>query len=70
LSPRQKHPAPVCRHSAYRQAFEWLDEALQKQSAVCNAEKINMVRLAMFGVVAESENPDAANIRESCPNER
>jgi len=47
----QKHPHPVVRNPAYRQAFQRLDEALEKNSKFSNAEKIRRMRAEYFADV-------------------
>jgi tetrahydromethanopterin S-methyltransferase subunit G len=48
-----KHPRPVVRNPAYRQAFQRLDESLEENSGFSNAEKIRLMRQAMFADVDE-----------------
>jgi hypothetical protein len=49
----QKHPHPVVRNPAYREAFQRLDESLEENSGFSNAEKIRLMRQAMFADVDE-----------------
>jgi len=41
----------IVRNPAYRQAFERLDESLEQNSGFSNAEKIRLMRRAMFADV-------------------
>jgi len=41
----------MVRNPAYRQAFQRLDESLEQNSGFSNAEKIRLMRLAMFADV-------------------
>jgi hypothetical protein len=51
MSRRQKSPPHRPQNPAYRQAFEWLDEALEENTPSNNYEKIRLMRLAMFADV-------------------
>jgi hypothetical protein len=53
MNRRQKLPRHRPQNPAYRQAFERLDEALEENTQSDNTEKIQMLRLAMFGDVDE-----------------
>jgi len=53
MNRRPKHPRPVVRNRAWRQAFQRLDEALARNSGFSNAETIRLMRLAMFADVDE-----------------
>ncbi len=44
---------PIVRNPAYRQAFQRLDESLEQNSGFSNAEKIRLMRQAMFADVDE-----------------
>jgi hypothetical protein len=57
MNRRQTPPPLAIRNPAYRRAVQRLEEALAKNSVSYNAEKINLVRQALFGVVAESPSP-------------
>ena len=46
-----KSTRPVARNAAYRQAFERLDAALEKNTPWDNSEKIRLMRLAAFADV-------------------
>jgi hypothetical protein len=63
---RQKPPPHIVRNPAYRDAFQRLDKALddwsQQHSAFSNAEKINMLRRAMFGDVDALEKSGTVNL--------
>jgi hypothetical protein len=63
---RQKPPPHIVRNPAYRDAFQRLDKALddwsEQHSAFSNAEKIDLVRLRLFGVVAGSEESATVNL--------
>jgi hypothetical protein len=54
MNRRRKPPPLAIRNPAYRRAVQRLEEALAKSSAAYNAENINLLRQALFGVVAES----------------
>jgi hypothetical protein len=45
----KKTARPAGRNAAYGQAFEWLDAALAKNSRSNNIEKIQRLRMAVFG---------------------
>jgi hypothetical protein len=47
-----KSAHPVIRLPAYRPAFERLDAALAKNSRFSDIEKIQMARIALFGLEA------------------
>jgi hypothetical protein len=49
----QKHSPLIVRNRAYRQAFERLDEALDKNALSSNAEKIAAMRATYFADVDE-----------------
>jgi hypothetical protein len=49
----QQHPRPVVRNPAYRQAFQRLDEALEQNTCMSQAETIAAVRKAYFADVEE-----------------
>jgi len=49
----QKQPSPIVRNPAYREAFQRLDESLEQNSGFSNAEKIRLMRKAMFADVDE-----------------
>lgn len=49
MNRRQKPPRPFVRSSAYRQAFDRLDEALEQNSGFSNAERIQRLGRQMFG---------------------
>ena len=51
MNPFQRHPSPIVRNPAYRQAFQRLDESLERNSSFSNAEKIRLMRKAMFADV-------------------
>ncbi|MGA2242877.1 MAG: hypothetical protein ABSH11_12700 [Verrucomicrobiota bacterium] len=51
MNGHQKHPHLNVRNLAYRQAFQRLDESLEQNSGFSNAEKIRLMRLAMFADV-------------------
>ena len=51
MNRHQKHPRMIVRNPAYRQAFERLDESLEQNSGFSNAEKIRLMRRAMFADV-------------------
>ena len=44
---------PIVRNPAFRQAFQRLDESLEQNSDFSNAEKIRLMRQAMFADVDE-----------------
>jgi tetrahydromethanopterin S-methyltransferase subunit G len=46
---------PMVRNPAYREAFQRLDESLEQNSGFSNAEKIRLMRQAMFADVDELE---------------
>lgn len=46
-----KSPPPRLKNPAYRQAFERLDAALEKNTPHDNSHKIRLLRMAMFGDV-------------------
>jgi hypothetical protein len=46
---------PMARNPAYREAFQRLDESLEQNSGFSNAEKIRLMRQAMFADVDELE---------------
>jgi hypothetical protein len=54
MNRHQKPPPLAIRNPACRRAVQRLEEALARHSAYYNAEKINLLRQALFGVVAES----------------
>lgn len=49
---------------AYRQAFERLDEALEKNTVSDNSHKIRLLRLAMFGDVDKLQSSGMVEIPE------
>ena len=49
----QKHSRPIVRDPAWRPALQRLDEALERASDGSNAEKIRLLRVAMFADVDE-----------------
>jgi hypothetical protein len=49
MNRHQKHPHLIVRNPAYRQAFERLDEALEKNTQPENSEKIQLLGRLMFG---------------------
>ena len=49
---RQKSPQPRPKNAAYRPAFARLDTALAENTRCDNSEKIQLMRLALFGDVA------------------
>jgi hypothetical protein len=51
MNRRQKSPPPRIKTPAYRQAFERLDAALEKNTLSDNYEKIRLMRIALFGDV-------------------
>ena len=51
MNRHQKSPPFNVRNPAYRQAFQRLDEALEQNSSFSNAEKIRLMRRAMFADV-------------------
>jgi hypothetical protein len=51
MNHHQKHRHVNIRNPAYRQAFQRLDESLQQNSGFSNAEKIRLMRQAMFADV-------------------
>jgi hypothetical protein len=53
MNRRQKSPPPRLKNPAYRPAFEKLDEALAENTPCNNYEKIQLMRLALFGDVAK-----------------
>jgi hypothetical protein len=60
MNHRQKFPQ--CRARNYRQAFEKLDRALKKNTSSNNNAKINLTRLALFGVADEPEQSSGPKI--------
>ncbi len=46
---------PMVRNAAYREAFQRLDESLEQNSGFSNAEKIRLMRQALFADVDELE---------------
>jgi hypothetical protein len=48
MNRHQKPPRLVVRDPAHRKAFQRLDESLEKNSGSSNAEKIKLLRQAMF----------------------
>jgi tetrahydromethanopterin S-methyltransferase subunit G len=55
LNRHQKQPRLVVRYPAYRQAFQRLDESLERNSDFSNAERIRLMRRTMFADVDELE---------------
>jgi hypothetical protein len=55
MNPCQKHPSPIIRNRAYRQALERLDVALDQNTPSNNAEKIAAMRRAYFADVDAME---------------
>ena len=53
---------PIVRNPAYRQAFQRLDESLEQNSGFSNAEKIRLMRQAMFADVDELEKSGRINL--------
>jgi tetrahydromethanopterin S-methyltransferase subunit G len=51
MNRHQQHPRLFVRNPAYRQAFQRLDESLEQNSGFSNAEKIRLMRQAMFADV-------------------
>jgi hypothetical protein len=51
MNSRQKPPPLRPKNPAYRQAFERLDAALEKNTTLDNYEKIRRMRLALFADV-------------------
>jgi hypothetical protein len=51
----KKTPSPRCKALAYRQAFERLNAAMEKNTVCDNREIIRRLRLAMFADVDELE---------------
>jgi hypothetical protein len=51
MNQNRKHPHLTVRNPAYRQAFQRLDESLEQNSGFSNAEKIRLMRQAMFASV-------------------
>jgi hypothetical protein len=51
MNRHQKPLRPMVRDLAYRQAFQRLDESLEENSGFSNAEKIKLLRQAMFADV-------------------
>ena len=47
----------MVRAPGYRKAFQRLEEALAKSSALSGTERLDLVRLRLFGVLAGSEEP-------------
>ncbi len=55
---RQKRPPPTIRHPAWRRAIQSLNEALERNSDPDdNSRKIDLLRLALFGVADECCEP-------------
>ena len=51
MNRHQKPLRPMVRDLAYRQAFQRLDASLEENSGFSNAEKIKLLRQAMFADV-------------------
>ena len=58
----KKHPHLIVRNPAYRQAFQRLEDSLARTSEDSNFEKIDLLRLALFGVVAEPQQSGTVKI--------
>ena len=65
MNRHQKPLPPVVRAHAYRQAFQRLDEALARSFAVFEAEKVDLLRLRLFGVLAGSDESGTVTPPES-----
>ena len=48
-----KNPQLIVRNPAYRRAFQRLDEALEENASVSNAERIELMHRAYFADVDE-----------------
>jgi hypothetical protein len=57
MNRHQKPLRLVVRPHAYRQALQRLDEALAKSSVLSDTERIDLLRLRLFGVLAGSDEP-------------
>jgi hypothetical protein len=55
MNRHHNHPHRVARNPSYREAFQRLDESLEQNSGFSNAEKIRLMRKAMFADVDELE---------------
>jgi hypothetical protein len=55
MNRRHNRPHQVVRNPAYREAFQRLNESLEQNSGFSNAEKIRLMRQAMFADVDELE---------------
>jgi tetrahydromethanopterin S-methyltransferase subunit G len=62
MNRHQKHPRLVVRNPAYRQAFQRLDESLEQNSGFSNAEKIRLMRQALFADVDALEKSGTVKI--------
>ena len=55
MNRHRKFHIPVVRDPAWRQAFQRLDESLARNDGGSNAERIRLMRMAMFADVDELE---------------
>jgi hypothetical protein len=57
-----KHPRLFVHSPNYRQAFQRLDEVLERTCAGSNFEKIQLMRLALFGDVIKLQQSGTVKI--------
>jgi len=62
MNRHQKHTQHRTKTPAYRQAFERLDEALEENTQSDNSEKIQLMRLALFGDVVKLQQSGKVKI--------
>ena len=72
---QRKQPLPIFRNPAYRRAIQQIEEALvlagKRHSSLSDEEKINRVRLALFGAdpvqILDSDNLTQTGTIQSSP---
>ena len=60
----RKSPQMRIKNPAYRQAFEWPDEVLEKNTVSDNSHKIRLLRMALFGDVDKLQASGTVKIPE------
>lgn len=62
MNRRQKPLPRRSRNPAYRQAFERLDEALEQNTSVSNAERLQLIGRQMFGDLWREPEPSGSAV--------
>lgn len=62
MNRRHKPPQRRPQNPAYRQAFERLDESLEQNTSVSNAEKLQLIGRHMFGELWHDPEPNGSEV--------